>query len=107
MDPFGGALLALFNAPGSDAARHLSTSGAETDIRVIVGRASEQSRFGDSDLVQDGLRIEMMISQVPLPEAGDIVTIMRDGAPFRTYALQGEPMPDVEGLTWTMSAQDA
>ena len=107
MDPFSLALAAIFNGPGSDAARYVDRAGFETDIRVIFGQWSERNRFGDADLVQDGQRVELMKSQVHLPEAGDMVIIIRDGAPFRSLILQGEPMLDVEGLSWAMSAQDA
>jgi hypothetical protein len=110
-DPFASALDAQFIAPGSEAAEHRSIFGVITeDVRVIRSRPDTTLRLGDGPIITSTMAIEVRKSQLPVLCAGDTML-------FRTFddageqiaeeevVLTGEPMSDVEALTWMIGAE--
>ena len=110
-DPFASALDAIFNAPGSEAAEHISIYGVRTPkVRVIRGRNDQMVRLGESQIITGTHRVEIRKSQVPDLCHGDrlmIGEIGDDGAfvAKEELALTGEPIGDDENLTWTIGAE--
>jgi hypothetical protein len=107
MNSFAAALVALFNAPGSDAAVYVPTGGPASDVRAILSSPDQTERFGAGEVVLSTNVLELMRSDIPRPASGDLIIIMRGGSVFKTLLLQGEPLSDVEGLTWRMGAEEA
>lgn len=105
-DPFVTALIALFNAPGSAAAVYTPKAGPAFDTRVICSSPDQEQPFGDGKLILPGVEVQLLREWVPAPADGDLVAILRDGIVLRTLVLRGEPLGDVEQLSWTMSADE-
>jgi hypothetical protein len=110
-DPFASALDAIFNAPGSEAAEHISIFGQVTpDIRIIRSRPDQMVRFGDGQIVTASNVIEIRKSEVPSPAHDDRLILRQyndagDLTGELEFALTGEPVSDVEGMTWTCGAE--
>lgn len=110
-DPFAAALDALFDAPGSAAAEFWPGNGDEAyRIRVIRSRGDQTQRFGDGQVIIDGEILDVRISEVPSITRGDrlrIGVIDDDDVflPVDHLIITGEPLTDVEGITFTVGAQ--
>lgn len=110
MDPFRAALDALFMAPGSAAATYLAAASDPAPIRVIVSRPDDTVNFRGSRVVQATHEISFRKSEVPGPQKGEAIIVDGGqylgpaGIPTDTLHLMGDPMLDVEGLTWTCGA---
>lgn len=112
-DPFAAAIDALFSGPGSAAAAYQpigEAGGAAFPIRVIRSRPDLSTGFGEGRIVQASNSFEIRASDVARPAADDLVAIggtVTDGAieGGELFALVGEPMIDVEGLTWLIGAE--
>jgi hypothetical protein len=107
-DPFASALVALFSAPGSDAAVYTPPGGGNPiSLRVIVSRPSASRRFGSGEMIMDENRIEIMKSDVPLPTAGALVELKdEEGVTTASLRLVGEALPDVERLSWAIGFEE-
>lgn len=98
MDPFALALDALFSAPGSKEVTYYPKDGpGRVGVRVILGQPDQTVGFGGQQIIEATNVFEIRVSDVAMPAKGDVVVI----GPA-TYKLLGEPMLDVEGLTWTI-----
>lgn len=98
MDPFALALDALFSAPGSKEVAYYPKDGVgRTGVRVILGQPDKSVGFGEQQIIEGTNVFEIRVSDVTMPAKGDIVVIGD-----ATYKLLGEPMLDVEALTWTI-----
>jgi hypothetical protein len=98
MDPFALALDALFSAPGSKEVTYYPKDGpGRAGVRVIFGQPDKAVGFGEQQIIEGTNVFEIRVSDVSMPAKGDIVVIGDV-----TYKLLGEPMLDVEGLTWTI-----
>lgn len=109
-DPFASALDAIFMAPGSEAAEHISVFGVRTTgVRIIRGRNDQMARLGDGQIITGTHRIEIRKSQVADPREGDTLIVGRIEddvfVPAEELTLTGEPMGDDENLTWTIGAE--
>jgi hypothetical protein len=99
-DPFAAAMDAMFQAPGSENATYIPSSGPAVPIRVIRSRPDGLARFGDALILPAADAFEIRRSDVAAPAVGDVVAIAAGG-----FAISIEPIGDVEGLTWTCGAE--
>lgn len=110
-NPFASALDALFHAPGSEAAVHISVYGQRTEgIRIIRSRADRALRLGDGEIITATHVIEVRMSDLAEPCDGDTLLTgqINDAGLFvqaGEYVLTGEAMSDVEAMTWTIGAE--
>ncbi len=103
MDAVAVALDALF--ADSNIARdavYTANGGAPTLVCVVTRRADEITGFGDARLWSETTRIDLRVSEVPNPRAGDRIEL--DGEDF---LIQGEPVRDRERLVWTVDLRPA
>ncbi|OWK29205.1 head-tail joining protein [Sphingomonas dokdonensis] len=106
-DPFAAALDALFEMPGSAAAVYQPIAGTPPfPIRVIRAQPDE---LGPRGVIQATNHFDIRRSDVAHPQRGDVVAIggaIQAGAITggEMFELIGTPMSDVEGLTWTIGA---
>lgn len=111
MDPFQIALDAIFTAPGSSAATYFPVDGDPVPIRLILSRPDEVANFRGSSVVQATYQLSIRRSEVPAPQSGDFVQIeggefpQLDGVFTDRLNITGDPMLDVEGITWTCGAE--
>lgn len=97
-DPFASALDAIFSGPGSEAADHVSRHGVITPgVRVIRSKGDRDIRFGDGPMIAADCRVDIRRNEIAEPIEGDRLFIGTE-----EIMLTGEPMLDVEGLTWTI-----
>ncbi|AOF96521.1 head-tail joining protein [Sphingobium sp. RAC03] len=106
-NPFASALDAIFHAPGSEAAEHVSVNGQVTrDVRVIRSQGDREAHYGNGPMIMADRRVEIRRSQLPMLQDGDeltIGTITNDEfIPSENLILTGEPMSDTEAMTWVM-----
>ncbi|USU06891.1 hypothetical protein NF699_09600 [Sphingomonadaceae bacterium OTU29LAMAA1] len=110
MDPFAAALDAHFIAPGSAAAVYVPQGGAPVPIRVIRSQPDTSANYQQTRVIQQANAFDMRISDVPAPTPGDRIIVgaaLIDGAIVggEAFEILGDPMKDVEGLTWTCGAE--
>jgi hypothetical protein len=111
-DPHASALDALFHAPGSETADHLSTfDGTITEgVRVIRARPDREFNMGEGRYVAGTMSIDIRMSELHCLRDGDrlIFWVERDGERVKglEIALRGEPRSDVENMTWNMDAEE-
>jgi hypothetical protein len=106
-DPFASALDAIFHGPGSEAAEIITIYGLHiADVRIIRSKADRDARFGDGQMIAANCTVDIRRSQAPELNDGDrlLVGAPVDDAfvPAEELILTGEPMSDIEGMTWTM-----
>jgi hypothetical protein len=101
MNAFSAAVDAIFADPNmaADAVWRPCRGGAGTTCRVILARPDTQNGFGGAQIVSDTIRIDVRVSDIAAPDAGDSFTI---GA--EVFALQGAPRRDMERLVWQCEA---
>jgi len=99
MDPFAAALDAQFNAPGSAAAVYDDGVLIARPIRVIRSQPDADPSYGGQRIIQGTNTLAIRVSDVAEPVDGATVTIGTE-----VLTLHGDPMLDVEGLTWTCGA---
>lgn len=109
-DPFAAALDAQFNAPGSAAAVYVPAEGQFVAVRTIRSQPDETLTMGDTQIVVGSNIFELRRSEVGHPEDGAMLILggFVDGAVVtggEIFRLTGEPMLDVEGLTWKIGGQ--
>lgn len=103
MDPFRAALDALFSVPPAEDAVFTPRGAASLPepIRVIVGRPDERVSFGEGAIINAEIVIAMRMHEVAEPTAGD-----RVATDTGAYDLIGEPVSDLEGMTWQIGARE-
>ena len=110
-DPFAAALDAQFNAPGSAAAEYWPVSSDPiTGIRVIRSRGDRAVRVGGDQVITDSEIVDVRISDVHAIGPGDrlkIGELSETGVfvPTEYLAISGEPVTDIEKLTWSVGAE--
>jgi len=98
LDPFSACLGVLVSGPGSVEARY-QPKGKDPlprPVRVICSQADRLARFGGMQVAIGTQVVEIQRRDVSLPAEGDTIMIAGE-----TLALVGQPIGDVEGLTWT------
>lgn len=102
-DPFALALDALFYAPGSAEAVFQPAGGPPVPIRVIRSAPDREVRFGGGRVLDNaGTVLELRRSDVQNPADGDTVLIGDE-----TFRLFGDPVLDLERISWTCGANIA
>lgn len=109
-DPFATGLGALFAAAGSVAAVYVPAGAPPYPVRAILGGKDEELPVGGGAIVAAVTIIQLRRAQVPAPEKGDFVVlggVIVDGKVVGgdVYELTGEPMSDIERITWTIGAE--
>jgi hypothetical protein len=98
MIAFAAAVDALFADPNlGRAVVYAPADAAPIPVRIIARRADEVTAFGDARLWSETTRIDVRVSEVQSPRAGDRVEISGE-----TFIVQGEPVRDRERLVWTL-----
>jgi len=97
-DPFVQLISRLFLRLGTPAV-YITQAGGSLDVRVIAKAPDAVQDFGQTHLVVDTQRFELMASEVKQPRDGDRLVL--GGT---RYVLHGEPLIDRERLVWTVSA---
>lgn len=105
-DPFAAALAALFNAPGSLAATYTPVGGQSVAIRVIRSQGSDAGAGRFDRTVSDVNMFDMRRADVAKPARGATIAIS-DPVTGESlgFSINGAPVLDVEGLTWTCPVQ--
>ena len=101
MTVFSAACDAIFADPNIavDAVWYPCSGGAGLPCRIILARPDVLGGFGEAQIVSDTLRLDVRVSQISAPVAGDRVVI--DGDRFN---LQGDPRRDRRRLVWQCEA---
>lgn len=103
MTAFAAAINVLFTDPNVSAAVTFTPAGGvPQSIRAIVARPDATADFLNSRIATTALEVELRVSDVTKPNAGDLVAI--DG---ETFIVQGEPLRDPERLTWRCDLRPA
>ncbi len=102
MTAFSAAIDAIFADPNMAAEALWRARGApQTPIpcRVILTRPDLQQTYGESRITSDTTMLDVRVSEVAAPQAGDRVTIG-----IEVLVIQGEPLRDRERLAWKCEA---
>lgn len=101
MTAFSAAIDAIFADPNMAADAIWRAGGIPPDVpcRVILTRPDLTSSFGDARVTSETTMLDVRVSEVAAPAAGDTVTI---GA--EVLVIQGEPLRDRERLAWKCEA---
>jgi len=104
MTVFAAAMDRIFADPsmGVAALWISATTSEERPIRVIARAPDRITEFGTARLVSDTTVVDVRVSDLPDPRAGDLIVI---GA--GSFTIQGEPMRDRERLVWTLELRPA
>lgn len=100
MTAFSAAINRIFNDPNmaADAVWLAGGSGPSVAVRVIRKMPDEVQDYGMSKVVSDSMMIDVRVSDVSTPQAGDIFNIGD-----QNYRVQSEPRRDREGLIWSVA----
>lgn len=109
-DPFATALEAIFASPGAKTAVYDDGENDLREIRVILSKTIADRQYSRVAVVRPALSVEIQRSDVPEPVAGAIIIVgarLRDGVPTAgdEYVLTGDPIGDVEGLSFTFTIE--
>ena len=101
MNAFSAAIDAIFADPNmaADAVYRARGVGPAVPCRVILTRPDLQSSFGDARITSDTTMLDVRVSEVATPSAGDTITIGSE-----VLVIQGEPLRDRERLAWKCEA---
>ena len=106
MTAFSAAIDAIFADPNMAADAVWRSCGAPhiaVPCRVILTRPDLQSSFGDARITSDTTMLDVRLSEVASPSAGDTVTLTGSGG-TEVLVIQGEPLRDRERLAWKCEA---
>lgn len=103
MPAFAAAINALFADPNiaREAIWRAGGEGEGTSVRIVWRSPDQVTDFGGGRFVSRGRFLDVRISECGGLAAGDTFEI--DGA---TYAVQGEPLRDDEGLIWATEVHE-
>jgi len=76
------------------------TTSEEISIRVIRRAPDRITEFGAARLMSDTMVLDVRVSDLPDPRAGDLIVIGTD-----SFTIQGEPVRDSDRLIWTLDLQ--
>lgn len=102
MTAFSAAIDAIFADPNmaADAVwRGCRAPHVAVPCRVILTRPDLQQTYGDARITSDTTMLDVRVSEVAAPSAGDTVTIAGE-----VLVIQGEPARDRERLAWKCEA---
>ena len=74
-----------------------ATTSEERPIRVVRRAPDRITEFGAGRFVSDTMMVDVRVSDLPDPRAGDLVVIGTD-----SFTIQGEPVRDRERLIWSV-----
>ena len=104
MNAFAAAMDRIFaNTTMAVDAYWISTGTTEEHaIRAIRRAPDEISSFGSARIISDTTMVDVRVSELAEPQAGDLVIIGTD-----SFVIQGEPVRDRERLVWTLDLRPA
>ena len=104
MTAFAAATDVLFADPhlARDAVYRPAGYGDGIPVRVMLRRPDRIESFGDTRLASSTTMLDVRVSDITEPEAGD--TLELDG---RTAVVQGTPLLDAEALVWSVDTRPA
>ena len=104
MTAFTAATDVLFADPhlARDAVYRPAGAGDGIAVRVMLRRPDRIESFGETRLASSTTMLDVRVSEVEEPEAGD--TLELDG---RRVVVLGTPLLDAEGLVWTLETRPA
>lgn len=104
MSAFAAATDVLFADPhlARDAVYRPAGAGDGTPVRVMLRRPDRIESFGETRLASSTAMLDLRVSEVAEPAAGD--TLELDG---RTAVIQGTPLLDAGGLVWSLDTRPA
>ena len=74
-----------------------AVTSEERPIRVIRRAPDRITEFGAGRFVSDIMMVDVRVSDLPHPRAGDLIVIGVD-----SFTIQGEPLRDRERLIWSL-----
>lgn len=103
------ALDAQFNAPGSMAAVYSDAQVAISTVRIIMSQPDQTVGFGSGRVILATSIVQVRRSEVAQPQVDDVFMISDPTTPLdgTQYRVISDPMQDVEGMTWSCSAEPA
>ncbi|WP_296426590.1 hypothetical protein [Yoonia sp.] len=104
MTVFAAAMDRIFANPSMAAAAVWisTTTSEERLIRVIRLAPDRITEFGAGRFVSDTTMVDVRVSDLPEPRAGDLIVIATN-----SFTIQGEPTRDRERLVWSLDLQPA
>jgi hypothetical protein len=104
MTAFSAAIDAIFADPNmaADALYRPARSSIDTPCRVILSLPDADTDYGAGSVVSDTQMIDVRVSEVAAPTAGDRFTVNGEA-----LVVQGEPMRDRMRLVWKCEAVPA
>lgn len=111
-DPFAAGLDVLFSAACSAAAVYQPQDGAPRMVQVISSRPSDDMRVGTATIIVATAIFELRRAEVDRPQHGDrlglgAIIIEGETVGGEWFELSGEPLLDVENLTWSIGGEPA
>ena len=84
----------------ADALWQSGGSGPGTCVRVIRKAPDDIRDFGSARISSDTTMIDVRVSEIPTPKAGDRIMIGSEA-----YLVQGTPQRDRERLVWSVDTR--
>jgi hypothetical protein len=102
MSAFDTAIEALFADAhlACDVVYRAGGAGTPVTVRAIIARPDAVDGFGETRAVMATGRVDVRVSQIASPAAGDTIAI---GGIVHT--VQGVPIRDIERLVWRLEAR--
>jgi hypothetical protein len=99
MTAFTAAIAAIFRDPNmaADALWKAGGTGAGVSVRIIRKSPDDLTDFGAARLRSETTRVDVRVAEMASPAKGDTIQIGAD-----LFAVQGDPMQDLERLVWTL-----
>ena len=99
MNVFAAAMDRIYDNPSMAAAAVWisTTTSEERPIRVIRRAPDRITEFGAGRFVSDTMMVDVRVSDLPEPRAGDLIIIGAD-----SFTVQSEPVRDRERLIWSL-----
>ncbi len=103
IDPFATALATLFRAACAVAAEYeVEDTGDILEISVIWSQGTDDGGTRRDRLAVDTNTFDVRRSDVLFPANGDMISVTDSlTGDIRTFKINGAPVLDVEGVTWT------
>ena len=104
MSVFTSAINDLFGDPNlaRDAVYRTDGTDPGVPVRVMLRRPDRIDAFGETRLAAATTLVDIRLTEVAAPEAGDAVVIGGE-----TFVVQGQPLRDAERLVWTLEVRPA
>lgn len=97
MNAFSAAMDAIFDDPNMAVDAFWEVAGVPPMVpcRLMLKRPDDVMEFGGAVIVSGTILVDVRVSEIAAPAAGDVVTI---GA--ERFRVQGKPRRDRERLVW-------